>query len=122
MAHFNRLATNRLARPLAKRLPGFGVVVHVGRSSGRRYSTPVNVFRSPDGYVIALSYGRNAEWVKNVVAAGRCELITRGRRRTLIPEEVVHDEARTHVPRLVRPPLRVLGVSDFLRLRGGLDD
>jgi deazaflavin-dependent oxidoreductase (nitroreductase family) len=117
MAHFNRLATNRLTRPLAKRLPGFGVVVHVGRTSGRRYSTPVNVFRSPDDYVIALTYGRDAEWVKNVVAAGSCELIMRGRRRTLIPEEILQDEARTHVPRLVRLPLRVLGVSEFLRLR-----
>ena len=118
MAHFNRLATTRLTRPLAKRLPGFGVVVHAGRRSGRRYSTPVNVFRSRDGYVIALTYGRDAEWVKNVLAAGTCELITRGRGRTLTPEEIVHDDARTHVPRLVRLPLRALGVSEFLRLRG----
>ena len=116
-AHFNRVVTNRFTRPLAKRLPGFGVVVHLGRKSGRSYSTPVNVFRSRDGYVIALTYGRNAEWAKNVLAAGRCELITGGRRLRLTEPEIVHDETRAHVPRLVRAPLRLLRVADFLRLR-----
>src|SRR5258708_9874623 len=38
----------------AARLPGFGIVTHVGRKSGRIYRTPVNVFREPDGFLIAL--------------------------------------------------------------------
>jgi deazaflavin-dependent oxidoreductase (nitroreductase family) len=70
VARANRLVTNRLARPLAMRAPGFGVVVHVGRKSGRVYRTPVNVFPAPDGYTVALTYGADAEWVRNVVAAG----------------------------------------------------
>jgi hypothetical protein len=38
----------------------------------------VNVFRAGDGYVIALTYGPETDWVKNVLAAGGCELRTRG--------------------------------------------
>jgi deazaflavin-dependent oxidoreductase (nitroreductase family) len=81
-----------LTRPLARRLPGFGVVVHRGRKSGRRFQTPVNVFETSGGYVIALTYGADSDWVKNVLAAGGCELITRGRCRQLTSPEIVRDK------------------------------
>ena len=38
----------------------------------------MNVFRAPEGFLIALTYGRDSEWVKNVLEAGGCELETRG--------------------------------------------
>ncbi|SRR6266508_4994625 len=117
LARFNRRFTNHLARPLATRLPGFGVVVHTGRRSGRGYRTPVNVFKQPGGgYVIALTYGRTADWVKNVVKAGRCELVMRGRRHRLVRPEIFRDDARHAVPRVVRPMLHRLGVAEFMRL------
>lgn len=119
VAHFNRHVTNRLTGPLAPRLPGFGVVVHRGRKSGREYRTPVNVFRSGDGFVIALTYGAEADWVRNVLAAGGCVLITRGRHHTLTAPRVRHDESRELVPAPVRVPLRLLNVADFLCLDGG---
>ena len=59
-------------------LPGFGVVHHVGRRSGRAYRTPVNLFPSDGGYLIALTYGEHTEWVRNVLAAGGCVVETRG--------------------------------------------
>jgi hypothetical protein len=37
------------------------------------------VFPAQDGYVFALTYGPDTDWVKNVLAAGGCELRTRGR-------------------------------------------
>lgn len=80
MAHFNRRVANRLTRPLARCLPGFGIVVHEGRKSKREYRTPVNFLRAPDGYVIALTYGTESQWVRNVRTAGGCELITRVKR------------------------------------------
>ena len=116
MAHFNRRVTNRLTRPFARWLPGFGIVVHEGRRSKREYRTPVNVFRAPDGYVIALTYGTESEWVRNVRAADGCELITRGRRTRLRSPEIRHDESRRLVPAPVRPVLRLLRVADFLHL------
>jgi deazaflavin-dependent oxidoreductase (nitroreductase family) len=116
MARFNRRVTNRLTRPVARLLPGFGVVEHTGRRSGRRYRTPVNVFRQGDAYVVALTYGRESEWVRNVLARGGCELVTRGRRHALTAPTVVHDENRRLVPAPLRPILRLLRVADFLRL------
>ncbi len=62
VARFNRRVTNRVLGPLAPRLPGFGVVVHRGRRSGRAYRTPVNVFARPGGVVVALAYGPNSDW------------------------------------------------------------
>ncbi|SRR6266540_2563222 len=117
MAAFNRSVTNRLTRPAATRLPGFGVVVHTGRRSGRRYRTPVNVFPAPDGvYVIALTYGPGADWVRNVMAAGRCDLETRGRVEQLGSPEIFRDQSQSLVPGLIRPILRFLRVADFMKL------
>ena len=118
VAHFNKRVTNRLTGPLAPHLPGFGVVLHRGRNSGRDYRTPVNVFRREDRYVIALTYGPEADWVQNVRAAGGCDLLTRGKRIHLTAPELVHDEARSRVPAPVRIPLRLLDVADFLCLEG----
>ncbi len=117
VARFNERVTNHLTRPLAPHAPGFGVVVHTGRTSGRVYRTPVNVFVRNGGFAVALTYGRQAEWVKNVLAAGGCELVTRGRRHRLADPEIVHDDELAPVPPSVRPVLRLIGVADFLLLR-----
>jgi deazaflavin-dependent oxidoreductase (nitroreductase family) len=119
VAHFNRRVTNRVTGPLAPWLPGFGVVVHAGRRSGREYRTPVNVFRSDGSFVIALTYGAEADWVRNVLAAGGCVLITRGRRHALAEPRLLHDPSRRLVPAPVRLPLRLLNVADFLCFDGG---
>jgi deazaflavin-dependent oxidoreductase (nitroreductase family) len=116
LARFNRVVTNRIARRVAGRLPGFAIVDHVGRRSGRLHRTPVNLFRAGDRYVIALTYGRDAEWVRNVLAAGGCEVTTRGRRIPLTEPEIVHDPARALVPRPVAAILGVLAVDDFMVL------
>src|SRR5262249_1174805 len=79
VARWNKAGLNRITRPAAPWMPGFGLVVHRGRRSGREYQTPVNVFPADDGFIIALTYGADTDWVKNVQAAGGCELRTRGR-------------------------------------------
>jgi deazaflavin-dependent oxidoreductase (nitroreductase family) len=117
LARFNLRVTNRVADPLAGRLPWFGVLIHRGRRSGRTYRTPVNVFEIPDWYVVALTYGPDAEWVRNVLEAGECELQTHGGRVRLTDPRLVRDENRRLVPPPVRPFLRALGVDHFLLLR-----
>jgi deazaflavin-dependent oxidoreductase (nitroreductase family) len=117
LARFNRRVTNRLLGRLATRLPGFGVVVHTGRKTRRQYRTPVNVFSRPGGYVIALMYGANAEWVRNVLASGGCTLETRGRALRLSQPRLFHDERRCSVPALVRLIIGLAHVSDFLELK-----
>ncbi|HEX2362988.1 MAG TPA: nitroreductase family deazaflavin-dependent oxidoreductase [Jiangellaceae bacterium] len=116
VARFNRVVTNRISSLVAGRLPGFGIVEHIGRRSGRTYRTPVNVFRTSDGYVIALTYGSDTDWVKNVLAAGGCSLTVRGRRENLGNPRIVHNESRPDVPVVVRPMLGLIGVTEFLYL------
>ena len=70
VGRWNKAGLNRVTRHIAPWLPGFGVVVHRGRRSGRRYRTPVNVFATADGYRFALTYGPDTDWVRNVLAAG----------------------------------------------------
>jgi deazaflavin-dependent oxidoreductase (nitroreductase family) len=117
IASANRVGFNRLTRHIAPWLPGFGLIVHRGRTSGRTYQTPVNVFRSAGGYRVALTSGRQSEWVKNVLAAGEAELRTRGHRFQVRAPHLYHDEERHGTPVFVRQVLRLLDVTDFLVLR-----
>ena len=116
LARFNRVVTNPILGHAAKRLPGFAIVRHVGRRSGREHNTPVNLFRSGDFYVIALTYGSDAQWVRNVRAAGGCDVLTRGQRIALADPRIVCDRRRRHVPPPVRPLLAAIGVDEFMLL------
>jgi deazaflavin-dependent oxidoreductase (nitroreductase family) len=117
LARFNRVVTNPIVRHVAGRLPGFGIVAHVGRRSGQSYRTPVNLFHDGDHYVIALTYGRDSQWVRNVLAAGEADVETRGKRIHLVDPEVVNDPDRSRIPTPVRPFLRALKVDDVMLLR-----
>jgi len=116
VAAFNLVVTNRITSLFAARLPGFGILTHIGRKSGEVYRTPVNVFRAPDGFLIALTYGRESEWVKNVLAAGGCQLETRGVQHQLSAPSIVHDPTRRRFPLFVRVVLRLIGANDFMQL------
>jgi deazaflavin-dependent oxidoreductase (nitroreductase family) len=116
VAAFNQAVTNRITGPFATRLPGFGVLTHVGRKSGRIYRTPVNVFRGRDEFLIALTYGSEAHWVQNVLAAGGCRVETRGVQYQLSDPVIVHDPARRRFPLTVGIILRIIGATDFMRL------
>lgn len=117
IARFNRRVTNRVLGPLARYLPGFGIVVHTGRKTHRRYRTPVNVFPHADGYIIALTYGRDSDWVLNVLAQGGCTLETRGRGLRLTKPRLLRDERLLFVPAPLRLIPRLAAVFDFLELR-----
>lgn len=114
---WNKAVLNRVTKRVAPWAPGFGVIVHRGRRSGRCYLTPVNVFAATDGYLIALTYGADTDWVKNVLAAGECELQTRGRTIRLAEPRVFRDENRRGIRPVERQILRILGVADFLSLK-----
>ena len=106
IARFNRVVTNRITGPFADRLPGFGVLHHVGRRSGRQYAIPINCFPDGNDYLLVLTYGANTDWLKNVLAAGGCELMTRGQRIRLTNPRIENDTDRRWAPALVRPLLR----------------
>lgn len=116
VARFNRRVTNRVLGRLALVAPGFGMIVHTGRKSGRTFRTPVNLFHADDGYVVALTYGTRSDWVRNVMAAGGCDVIMRGHTVHLTDPEIVHDPHLRRVPAFTRPILSAVGVEDVLVL------
>jgi deazaflavin-dependent oxidoreductase (nitroreductase family) len=102
---------------VAGHLPGFAILRHVGRRSGRAYRTPVNTFRTDGEYIIALTYGSRSDWVKNVLAAGSCELQTRGRRVHLSDPRIETDQSKSWAPLLVRFVLNRIEAPEYMRLR-----
>ena len=108
---------NPLTRLFAGRLPWFGILIHRGRTTGRTFRTPINVFRRGDSYVFFLTYGSDAGWVKNVFAAGGCVLRTRGRDVELVDPELISDPERRLVPFAVRVVGRLIGATRFVRMR-----
>jgi deazaflavin-dependent oxidoreductase (nitroreductase family) len=114
LAKFNILITNRITVLFAGWLPGFGILTHVGRKSGKVYRTPVNVFRAGNGFTIALTYSSQSEWVKNVLAAGSCELKTVGKNYRLSAPKVVHDPSRRRFPVPVRVVLKLVGADEYM--------
>jgi deazaflavin-dependent oxidoreductase (nitroreductase family) len=118
---FRHVATrylNPVLRHVAGRLPGFGIVTYSGRRSGRIYSTPLNVFRRDDRYIFFLTYGSEAQWVKNILAAGSCSLKTRGQVVQLVDPQLVTDPELRPAPFPVRLiERRVAGVTQYLTMR-----
>jgi deazaflavin-dependent oxidoreductase (nitroreductase family) len=118
---FLRPFTTNVFNPISRRfagwLPGFGILIYRGRTSGRLFRTPMNVFRRGNAYVLALTYGPDVQWVKNVTAAGGCELVTRGRTVRLGAPRLFSDPARRRMPAAVRVLLGLMRVTEFMELR-----
>jgi len=119
VARFNTRVTNRLTGHFAGWMPGLAIVTHSGRRSGRTYRTPVNVFPDGDRYLFALTYGAESDWVRNVLAAGRCEIRTRGRTVELVAPQRFADPTRRLVPVPARWILALLSVNEFLAMTPG---
>ena len=117
VARFNRVATNRVLGKLAGRVPGFVMLHHLGRQSGKHYATPVNAFRRGDTISIVMTYGPGSDWVKNVLAASGCEIERRGTRLTLREPRIVEGAARRVVPWVARPVVVLAGIRDVLEMQ-----
>ena len=116
LAKVNIAFTNRITGLFAGWLPGFGIMTHVGRKSGKVYRTPINVFRASDGFIIALTYSSQSEWVNNVLAAGGCQLQTRGKKYQLSAPNVMRDPTRQRFPITVRIVLKIVGADEYMEL------
>jgi hypothetical protein len=109
LAKINIAFTNRITSLFAGWLPGFGILTHA-------YRTPANLFRVSNGFIIALTYSSQSEWVKNVLAAGGCELKTRGKKYRLSAPTGVRDPTRQRFPIPVRLVLRIVGADEYMQL------
>jgi len=70
-----------------------------------------------DGFIIALTFGADTDWCRNVLAAGQCTLHWHGLSSTVSRPEVVEvATVRSLVPSWGRPLVRLLRVRQFLKL------
>lgn len=102
----------RLGLAGGRRSP-LGLVHHVGRRSGRAYATPLALHRRGRRLFVPLTYGPNARWCLNVLAAGSCRVSLRGQ-TVLAQQPRVVDRAA--LPANLRGPYRLIGMRDFLEL------
>jgi deazaflavin-dependent oxidoreductase (nitroreductase family) len=117
VARANKTGLNRVTKFIAPWAPGWAVVIHRGRKSGLTFRTPLWAFPRRGGYVIALTYGSSADWVRNVLAAGGCELESRRRHYQLGAPRLYRDENASDMPAFIRFMLRrVIKAPEFLSL------
>ncbi|MBZ2195661.1 nitroreductase family deazaflavin-dependent oxidoreductase [Occultella gossypii] len=117
VAERNKKYLNHVMRHVAPRLPGFGLLTHTGRTSGTKYTIPVNVFQRNGSYVFALTYGSRTDWVRNVRAAGSARIVTRGRTVDLVDPVLGRDETASWAPFVVARILRATDSRETLTMR-----
>jgi len=105
---FNPIEIRRGVRP---------VLVHVGRSSGSTYRTPLDAHPVPDGYVFIPNYGSRSDWVRNVLAAGAADLAIDGEEIELgSPRMVRKGDIWALLPAGTKTPPGIKEGSELLRM------
>lgn len=94
------------------------IVRHTGRTSGRAYETPVGAVPTQDGFAIALVYGSQTDWLKNVLASGTATVVHDGTAySTHSPQVVPTATAAHHFPASEQRNLRLFRIEQCLLLR-----
>ncbi|HZQ33670.1 MAG TPA: nitroreductase family deazaflavin-dependent oxidoreductase [Mycobacterium sp.] len=101
---------NPMIRPLAPFLPGFAIIKHRGRTSGKSYETIVNAYRKGNVLAVLLAHGKT-NWVKNVLAAGEADVhMSRRDVHVTNPRVLPAGTDDPSLPAIVRRGARVTGV------------
>jgi deazaflavin-dependent oxidoreductase (nitroreductase family) len=115
---FNKHILNKLFMTFAgsSRTP-FAIVKHVGRRSGKPYETPIIVQRHGESFVIALTYGPEVDWYRNVQAAGGCVIRWHGQDYSVGRIETLSiEEGLKGFGAIYQPILRLMHVQPFVRM------
>jgi len=117
-------AAARLINPLIllvagrRWMPILGILRHRGRVSGRMYATPLGMRPLGTSFFMPRTFGENAAWYRNVLAAGWCVVTYKGRDYTLVgPEVVDYASAAPAFPRYELVQFRLVGINEYLRLK-----
>jgi deazaflavin-dependent oxidoreductase (nitroreductase family) len=109
--------TTSLMRPFAGHRwnPVFAVLEHRGRRTGRDYATPIAVRRVDGAFVIALAFGRQVDWYRNLLAAGGGSVRWRGRRYAIgSPAAIEPETALASFHPVQRAALRLGGIDAYI--------
>ena len=118
--HRLAIATRRLADPLAgsRWFPLWGVLRHVGRTSGTAYATPVVAIATRDGFLVPMPFGDQTQWAKNLQASATGGMRHRGREHRIAdPELVTLDAVGAELPAFARIGSRLFGLDHYVRVR-----
>jgi deazaflavin-dependent oxidoreductase (nitroreductase family) len=113
---FNKHVLNPVMLGMAGRRYWYAAQIrHVGRNSGRRYTTPVVVIAVTDGVMVPLPYGTDVDWLRNVLAAGRATIRDHGRTYDVVRPRVIDAaSAEPLLPARRRRALRRFGVDHYV--------
>jgi deazaflavin-dependent oxidoreductase (nitroreductase family) len=99
-------------------MPILGILHHRGRRTGRSYATPLGMRPLGNSFIMPRTFGEDAAWYRNVLAAGGCMVTYRGRDYTLVEPEVIdYGTAAPAFPRYERLQFRLIGINEYLRLQ-----
>jgi deazaflavin-dependent oxidoreductase (nitroreductase family) len=96
------------------------VITHIGRSSGKKYHTPLDAHRTADGFVFILMYTSKCDWVQNVMASGSATLAAGDEEFQLVAPRLISREQAAEVvaPDTNLQPARVKGI-EYLQMDVG---
>lgn len=95
----------------------FALLRHVGRHSGKRYETPIMVWRMQDGFVIVLTYGPQTDWLRNLQAADQGSLCWHKREYVFkTPAFIDAKTASRALPPFIKFVLGLRGDTEFVKL------
>src|SRR5579863_6065359 len=95
----------------------FALLRHVGRRSGKTYEIPIMVWRVEDGFVIALTYGPQVDWLRNLQTAKQGSLLWHKQEYVFQkPEFIDADLALPALPPFIKQILRLRGTHEFVKL------
>ncbi len=93
------------------------VLTHVGRSSGKKYRTPLDAHPVESGYIFIVMYGADSDWVQNVLAAGSATLkIDDDELELVSPRLVSKEDGWQLLPPTTKAPANFLRVTEYLQM------
>jgi deazaflavin-dependent oxidoreductase (nitroreductase family) len=117
-----RVVNKRVVNPPMLAMAGRGHwyasrLEHVGRRSGKAYSTPIIALPMAGGFAIPLPYGTRVDWLRNLQAAGNATLRVKGTRHGVGDPQVVEtDTMLSDLPPYWRLAARMYSIDHFVRL------
>ncbi len=117
--YFNKYFFNRLILKFAGSSFGFFAKVHhTGRKSGKQFQTPIIAVPFEKGFMVALTYGREVDWYKNIQSMSAFDLEWCGNKYKIYKIISVNSKpAKVNFPFILRVVLYLLKTKYFVKFQ-----
>jgi deazaflavin-dependent oxidoreductase (nitroreductase family) len=118
-----RFLNKRIFNPVIIKFAGsryspISIIRHTGRRSGKSYRTPVIVEPVGNQFIIALPYGSDVDWYRNILAARWGSILWRGKEYLVEnPEPLAVGTDLSLLPLVLRVIVQSVGVQYFIQMR-----